>query len=160
MNYVSASGELHEVTVENFHTFPSQPARIPSPRSMQSCDKRLPPDTWHLSGLQENVFFFYESTFDARVIENTSSRNSSICGTKCCWCGSRACQRRDTCGKRGRKNRKHNSNADICKKAADDELLYSCGYSTGFYGWAAKTSRHRNFNLTNSLLSNHFYVGR
>ena len=34
----------------------------------------------------------------------------------------------------------HNSNADISKKAADHELLYSCGYSTEFYGWTAKTA--------------------
>ena len=32
------------------------------------------------------------------------------------------------------------SNADICNKAADHELRYSCGYSTEFYGWAAKTA--------------------
>ena len=31
-------------------------------------------------------------------------------------------------------------NADICKKAADHELLSSCGYSAEFYGWAAKTA--------------------
>ena len=52
--------------------------------------------------------------------------------------GSHAYQHRDTCGNRGRKNRRHNSNADICKKAADHELLVSCLYSTEFYGWAAK----------------------
>ena len=39
----------------DFSHVPSQPARIPSPRSVLSCDKRLPPDTWNLSGLQENV---------------------------------------------------------------------------------------------------------
>ena len=34
----------------------SQPAMIPSSRSMLSRDKRLPLDTWNTSGLQENVF--------------------------------------------------------------------------------------------------------
>ena len=38
------------------------------------------------------------------------------------------------------RNRKHNSNADICKKAADHEILHAFGYSTKFYGWAAKTA--------------------
>ena len=33
----------------------SQPAAIPSSRSMLSRDKRLPLDTWNTSGLQENV---------------------------------------------------------------------------------------------------------
>ena len=34
----------------------SQPAMIPSSRSVLSCDKRLPLDTWNQSGAQENVF--------------------------------------------------------------------------------------------------------
>ena len=34
----------------------SQPAVIPSSRSMLSRDKRLPLDTWNSSGQQENVF--------------------------------------------------------------------------------------------------------
>ena len=34
----------------------SQPAMIPSSRSMLSRDKRLPLDTWNTSGLQENAF--------------------------------------------------------------------------------------------------------
>ena len=35
---------------------------------------------------------------------------------------------------------KHNSNADIGKKAADYELLCSCGCSTELCGWEAKTA--------------------
>ena len=35
---------------------PSKAAVNPSPRSVLSCDKRLPLDTWNLSGSQENVF--------------------------------------------------------------------------------------------------------
>ena len=42
----------------------SQPAMIPSSRSMLSRDKRLPLDTWNTSGLQENVFGNQFSTFD------------------------------------------------------------------------------------------------
>ena len=41
----------------------SQPAMIPSSRSMLSCDKRLPLDTWNTSGLQGNVFGNQCSTF-------------------------------------------------------------------------------------------------
>ena len=69
-----------------------------------------------------------KSSFDARVIAILS-----ICGTKCCRWGSRAYQHRETCGKRGGKKRKLNSNADICKNAADHELFHSCG-------WEAKTA--------------------
>ena len=48
-----------------FSHVPSQPAVIPSPRSMLSCDKRLPLDTWNLSGPQENVFGNPRSVFDS-----------------------------------------------------------------------------------------------
>ena len=53
MNTMNDSGEFHEVESNysgNLSHVPSQPAGIPSPRSMQSCDKRLPPDTWNPSG--------------------------------------------------------------------------------------------------------------
>ena len=43
----------------------SQPAMIPSSRSMLSRDKRLPLDAWYQSGLQENVFGNEFSTFDS-----------------------------------------------------------------------------------------------
>ena len=42
---------------------PSQPATLPSSRSMLSRDKRLPLDSWNTSGLQENVFGNQFSTF-------------------------------------------------------------------------------------------------
>ena len=49
----------------DFSYIPSQPARISSPRSMLSCDTRLPLDTWNMSGPQENVFGNQLSTFDS-----------------------------------------------------------------------------------------------
>ena len=106
MNYLNDSGELHEVE-SNFcgkcSHVPFQPARISSPRSMLSCDKRLQPETWNPSGPQENVFC--KPTFDARVSTNTLSRDSSH-DINCCRSGSRADQHRETCGKRGWKKRK------------------------------------------------------
>ena len=51
------SGRLSYVT--------SQPAAIPSSRSMLSRDKRLPLDTWNQSGLQEDVFGSQFSTSDS-----------------------------------------------------------------------------------------------
>ena len=43
----------------------SQPAAIPSSRSMLSRDKRLPLNTWNMSGPKENVFGDQFSTFDS-----------------------------------------------------------------------------------------------
>ena len=56
---VNDSGEFQEV--ESNHSgrlscVPSQPAAIPSSRSVLSRDKRLPLVTWNTSGQQENVF--------------------------------------------------------------------------------------------------------
>ena len=58
MNHLNDSGEFQEEGSNYSGTFshvPSQPAGIPSPRSMLSCDNRLALDTWNLSGSQENV---------------------------------------------------------------------------------------------------------
>ena len=88
MNCLSDSGEFQEV--ESNYSFksshvPSQPAVIPSPSSMPSCDKRLPFDTWNLTGSQENVFVNPRSGFH-QVLQHR--------------CGSSACLYRDTCCKR------------------------------------------------------------
>ena len=59
MNSMSDSGEFQEVESNysgRLSYVPSQPVAIPSSRSMLSRDKRLPLDTWHTSGPQENVF--------------------------------------------------------------------------------------------------------
>ena len=59
MNSMNDSGEFQEV--ESNHSgrlsyVPSRPAAIPNCRYVLSRDKRLPLDTWNLSGRQENVF--------------------------------------------------------------------------------------------------------
>ena len=65
------SGEVHEVESNycgKVSHVPSQPARIASPRSMQSCDKRLQPETWNPPGLQENVLANPRSTLESSQI--------------------------------------------------------------------------------------------
>ena len=68
MNYLNDSGEIQEVE-PNYSGIVSHasspPARIPSPRSLLSCDKRSPPDTWNRSGSQENVFANPRSTLES-----------------------------------------------------------------------------------------------
>ena len=60
------SGEFQEVE-SNYSVrlsyVPSQSAAIPSSRSMLSCDKRWPFDTWNAPGLQENFFINQFSIF-------------------------------------------------------------------------------------------------
>ena len=59
MYSMNDSGEFQEVEWNHDGTcshVSSQLARIPSPRAMPSCDRRLPLDTWNRSGSQENVF--------------------------------------------------------------------------------------------------------
>ena len=67
-NSMNDSGEFQEVESNysgGLSHVSSQPAMIPSSRSMLSRDKHLPLDTWNTSGLQENVFGNQFSSFDA-----------------------------------------------------------------------------------------------
>ena len=67
MNSMSDSGEFQEVESDyggRLSHVSSQPAVIPSSRSMLSRDRRLPLDRWNTSGLQENVFGNHFTTFD------------------------------------------------------------------------------------------------
>ena len=92
MNSMNDSGEFQEVESNNsgkLSYVSSQPAMIPSSRSLLSRDKRLPLDTWN-------------------------------------FCLNH-----------------HNSNADICRKAVDNEFHNTDGISAEIYGWTAKTANIR-----------------
>ena len=68
MNSMNDLGEFQEVESNCSRTLShvsSQPAMIPSSRSMLSRDTRLSLDTWNISGLQGNVFCNQLSTFDS-----------------------------------------------------------------------------------------------
>ena len=59
VNYLNDSGEFQDIESNysgQFSHVPSQPAVVPSLRSVLSRDKRLPTDTWNLSEPQGNVF--------------------------------------------------------------------------------------------------------
>ena len=70
MKSMNDSGEFQEVESNysgRLSYVSSQPAMVPSSRSMLSRVKRLPLDTWSTSGLQEKVFgnlFTFDSTRD------------------------------------------------------------------------------------------------
>ena len=141
MNYLNDSGEFHEVESNKsgqFSHVPSQPARISSPRSMLGCDKRLQLETWNPSGLQENVFANPRSTLEPSQIPYQGT-HPFMTSTAAGQAPAPISTGRPVARENERK-RKHDSNADFCKKAADCELLYICGYSTESYGWEAKTA--------------------
>ena len=122
--------------VESNHS--SQPAAIPSFRSMLSRDKRLPLDTWNASGPQENVFGNQCSTFVSSRNHYQGIRHSTtpgVPGSIPVHIGTETPVARDE-----DQNKGHNSNADICKKAVHHILTFSGGYSAEFYGWTAKTA--------------------
>ena len=134
MNSTKDSEELQEV--ESNHS--SQPAAIPSFRSMLSRDKRLPLDTYSTSGPQENVFGNQCSTFDSSPNHCQGIHHSTTPGVPGSipvhiGTGTRVARDED-------QNRRTNSNADNCKKAVDHEFISSGGYSAEFYGWTAKTA--------------------
>ena len=123
MNSMNDSGEFQEVESNKSGTcshVSSQLARIPSPRAMLSCDRRFPLDTWNRSGSQENVFANPRSTLES---SQTPYRGIYQFATPSAAGEVRSAHKhKETCGKRGRTNWKHNPNADICKKAADHKL--------------------------------------
>ena len=68
VNSMNDSGDFQEVESNysgRLSHVSSQPAMIPSSRSMLSRDKRLPLNTWDSSGFKENVFGNQFSTFDS-----------------------------------------------------------------------------------------------
>ena len=72
---MSDAGEWQEVESNNggkFSHVPSQPAVIPSPRSVLSCGRRLSLDTRNPSGLQENVFANPRSTFERGILHSST----------------------------------------------------------------------------------------
>ena len=134
---------------------PSQPAMLPSYRSILSRDKRLPLGTWNASGPKENVFRNQFSTCD-------SSQNhcQAIHHTRCYRIDSSAYWYRNSCRKRWRSNQGHTSNADICRKAVDYVFYNTRGVSEEFYGWTAKTANIGTAIRQNALIHNHFWCGK
>ena len=69
MNDLNDFGEFQDVeSKKSGHLSHVQPARISSPRSMRSCDKRLLPETWNPPGLQEHAFANPRSTLESSQI--------------------------------------------------------------------------------------------
>ena len=85
---------------------------------MLSRDKRLPLDTWNTSGLHENVIGNQFSTFD--LLQNHHCATPRETGSV-----PQAKRVGDISHKRWQTESRHNSNADICMKAVDHEVIVS-----------------------------------
>ena len=156
MNYLSDSGEFHDVETNYSKTIshiPSQQARIPSPRSMLSCDIRLQPQTWNPSGLQANVFANPCSTFE--------STQTPCQGTHPFMTSSAAGEAPaliSTGRLVAREDERIGSTIKMpifARRPPTISSFVPVDIPQG--SWlGSKDSRHRNLNLTNSLLHHHF----
>ena len=119
MNSMNDSGECQEVESNysgRLSYSSSQPAMIPSSRSMLSRDKRLPLDTWNTSGLQESVFGNHLVHPEIIIKEFTIAHHKENEDQF------HKLQGRGLFSQEMTNKVRHNSNADICKKAVDYEF--------------------------------------
>ena len=93
---MSDSGKLEDMESNYSGKFlvPSQPAVVPSPRSMQSRGKRMPFDTW-ISSETGKLFWHSTSTFDSSQTPYLQILHSATPGAK--ECVSNARKYRATC---------------------------------------------------------------
>ena len=111
---------------------PSQPAVVPSSRSMLSREQSLRSDTWKV--VWDTGKRFWQSTRSDRFITDTLSRNSSLFESKCYSWKPCAEEYRETCCERRRTNWKHKTNAELRKKTINHEFFLSSRSSTEFDG--------------------------
>ena len=133
MNSVNDSEEFQEV--ESNHS--SQPAAIPSFRSMLSRDKRLPLDTCNVSGPQENVFGNQCSTFDSSRNHCQGIHHSTtpgVPGSIPVHIGTGTPVARDE------DQNRCTIPMPTTARRPSTMIHFSSGYSAEFYGWTAKTA--------------------
>ena len=95
------SGEFQDVESNysgKISHVPSQPAVVPSPRSMLKPRQTQAFETWNLS--ETSGKRFWQSTSYVRFITDTLSRNSSLYDSKCYRYDSSAGRYRATCRER------------------------------------------------------------
>ena len=119
-------------------------------RSTTNCEHDYNADVNHVFFLPEACHLmefvwdtgkrFWQSTSHARFITDALSRNSSLNESKCHRWNPSAEKYMTTCPERRRTNWKHNSIADVCRKAVNHEFFPTIGNTTEFYGWTAKTT--------------------
>ena len=130
---------------------PSQPAVVPSPRSMLSHKRSMPPDTWNLSGTQGNVCDNPRSMFDSSqtpcqgILHSTNPSATGAIPVQVTT-GRLVARSEERSGE-------HDTNADDCRKAVNHEFFLTTGNSS-------KGCRYRSFSSINSPHLHHSRIGR
>ena len=127
MNSMNDSREFQEVESnhsERLSYVSSQPAMIPSSRSMLSRDKRLPLDN------EYNFLRLIHTENHHQGIHPCAPQSAGESVPQATLSG--------TLFARDNKQSRDNSNADICKKAVDNEFYNTSGSSAKIYGWTGK----------------------
>ena len=142
MNSMNDSGDFQDVESNysgRLSHVSSQPAMIPSSRTMFGRDKRLPLDTGNQSGSEENVFGNQFSTFDsARKYKENEDQFHKQLGQGPREVVPEAGRMKVSHTSEDRQNKRHNSNADICDKAVDYEFYNTGGIAAELHGRTAE----------------------
>ena len=146
------------MAVEGLSHVSSQPAMIPSSRSILSRDKRLPLDIWNTSGLQENVFGNQFSSFD-------SPRNHHQGMQSCAPERERgpvpqATATETLCARDDKQSRDTIPMPTFARRPSTHEFYNTGGVSAEFLWLDSKDSRFRNCGSTTSLTHNRFWCGK
>ena len=139
-----------------FPHVPSQPAIIPSPRSMRSRDKRLPLDTWTLSEPQGNVFGNPRPMFDSSqtpyqgILHITTPSATGAVPVQV-----------STGQLVARGEERSEGTTTMPMSARKPSTMIFCQWKFHRILWLdSKDCRHRSFSLTNSRIHHHLCIGR
>ena len=116
----------------------SQPVMIPSSRALLSRDKRLPPDTWNQSGVQENVFGTQFSTFDSSRDHPQGNQSDDVERNR-----EAVPEAERTKTIHTSEDRQHQGTIpmpDICNKAVDYEFSNTGGITAELHGRTTRTA--------------------
>ena len=161
MNSMNDSGEFQEVESNHsgmLSSVASQPAVVPSPRSMLSRDKRLPLDTWKTSGLQENVFGNQCSTFDSP--RNPSQEIHSCTTPRETESVQQAIGTRTSFTREDKQNQGAIPMPTFARRLSTTSSLILVEFTAEFCGWTAETANIGAANSGSSLHLPHSHVGR
>ena len=125
----------NQITVGDSLTFP-----VNQQRHQVHAEPRQALASWHMEYFWMTGNVFGNQFFYVWFTPRSWSRNSPMRTTKRTRISSTSNRVGDSFRKRWQTKWRHNSNADLCRKAVDYEFSDTGGVSAKFYGWTAKTA--------------------